>query len=99
MPNGDEKDYEKKLEYPFGNESYSEDYTLEDVMHIMNEGDWQSWNEMLEYLRNRGIEDENLDPSEFGHFIDDVMRLNDEGVPFTKDYKEVYRLGHENRPT
>jgi hypothetical protein len=61
------------------------DYQQADVEHVYQRGDWESWDDVIYWLRTKGMEDGHLTPRKVAHMDADFMTLALEGSPFMKD--------------
>ena len=69
-------------------------YGVSDVIGLMRERDWQSWDELLGWLEEqKGHEEADRGTSERdrAELVRDLTRLRDEGHPLPKEAGELYR--------
>jgi hypothetical protein len=84
--------FEDKNE-PYNNPNLNEfeDYSAEDLAHVFHQGDFNSWQDVLDWLHNYGGEDNYLHPGKVKNIHDDITRLQDANEEFSKDPMEVYK--------
>ena len=66
------------------------DYEQSDVKHLLKVRRWHSYDEIIEWLRRDGVADSKLTPSEVGHLIDDLLRLQRRRTEFITDSTRLY---------
>ncbi len=66
-------------------------YDRSDVKHVLDEQKWNSWQEIVRWLRDEGDQDNELTPAEVRHLVEDFDRLDQRGERFSTDVDQVYR--------
>jgi hypothetical protein len=66
------------------------DYEQSDVKHLLKVRRWRSYAEMIDWLRRDGDADSKLTPSEVGHLVEDLSRLQRRGTGFITDPTTLY---------
>jgi hypothetical protein len=66
-------------------------YEETDLAHVLGRRDWRDWDELISWLREQGDNDRRLTPGEVKHMVEDLSRLKEQGVPFTKDPHTLYQ--------
>jgi hypothetical protein len=72
-------------------------YEESDLEHVMRRKDWQNWDELISWLREEGDNDRRLTPGEVKHMVEDLTRLKEQKVPFTKDAHAIYEAARSGR--
>ncbi|MBE0476458.1 MAG: hypothetical protein IBX62_05105 [Coriobacteriia bacterium] len=74
------------------------EYRESDMRLLLHErGDWDDWVGPIRYLHAHGGHDPDIKPSFAQRMMVDLERLYAEGVPFTKQPGEAYRLARGRR--
>lgn len=76
---------------------FSKDYELRDVIVVFSQGQWQSWADVVNWLKTKGPIFDSLAPGEIARMLADFTVLQDEGVGFVSDPGEAYELGQSHR--
>lgn len=76
------------------------DYRESDVTVVLGRGaEWNEWSQAVSWLRQEGIRE---DQTRSGHVRDLMMRdfeqLQRDGVPFTHEPGEAFKLARSHRP-
>jgi len=70
-------------------------YAVSDVKRILDERDWQSWDELLGWLRDEPIDTPGgFSATDREELLRDLTRLRDEGQELLKRPGELYRAVH-----
>ncbi len=72
-------------------------YHPSDVEVLFRRGNWQNWDDAIQWLEENGEADEDVGSSEARAMREDLLRLRDAGFRFTHKPDEVYRMAHEHR--
>jgi sugar/nucleoside kinase (ribokinase family) len=78
---------------------FSKDYELGDVIVVFQQRPWQSWAELVDWLKANGPQFDWLTPGEIARMLADFSVLNDENIPFVSDPGEAYELAQAHRRT
>jgi hypothetical protein len=73
------------------------DYQCSDIETVFRQSDWQNWDDIINWLRDTGVEHRGLTPGEIVTMADDLSRLKQERVPFTRDSHRVFEITHKYR--
>lgn len=80
-----------------GGKQWEADYTQSDIEVVLSRGDWQSWDEAIQWLEEFGEEDNELTPGEAVAMAQDLRELRDQGEPYSSDPEEVFNKAHQYR--
>ncbi len=72
---------------------YSEhenDYRQSDVRVVCERGDWESWDDVIGWLEDKGERDDELGPGEAGHMLADFREARRCHDMFSEDPAELY---------
>ena len=76
----------------------SRDYRESELRIVLKErGTWRRWNDVARWLHSEGRRDRDLKPSVAQLMLDDIDNLVMDGVPFTDDPGEAFKLAHAHR--
>lgn len=67
------------------------DYDRAVVEYVLRDRRWQSWNELLEWLRAEGIDDPYLGQGEVQALRQDAEQAAARAAPFTNDADRLWR--------
>ena len=76
---------------------FAKDYELRDVVAVYDQGPWNSWSDIVDWLKTDGIESSGLALGELARMIADFGVLADDCVPFATDPGVAYELAQEHR--
>lgn len=79
------------------NKKTQKDYDESDMKVVYSRGLWESWDDIVGWLKESGEEDNELTPGEVEYLIKDIENLKNKGIEFTYDYKQAYDLAKKNR--
>lgn len=65
------------------------DYDVTDIERLMGKRDWQSYDEVIQWLEVKGDADRRFTPGEVRRMIDDFSRLRDSKKPFFHDPEKL----------
>jgi hypothetical protein len=74
------------------NKDYEQRYTKSDLEVVFRRGEWRSWNEVIDWLKEHGEADNELTPGEVIAMKRDLEQLKQQGKPFTADVDAIYQL-------
>jgi hypothetical protein len=74
------------------NKDKEESYQRSDVEVVFRRGDWHSWDEVIDWLGDRGEADNELTPGEVIAMKEDFENLKKQGEKFTNDPDAVFRM-------
>ncbi|HEX2924115.1 MAG TPA: hypothetical protein VHS06_12565 [Chloroflexota bacterium] len=91
---------EKKTEgvkvHKTGKKSWEHKYDLSDMQAVYRRGHWNSWDEIIGWLKAHGEGDNELTPGETAAIVEDLQGVRDARVPFTNDPRKAYDLVFEH---
>jgi hypothetical protein len=75
-----------------------EGYEKADFDVLYRRHHWHSWDEVIHWLRTKGVDDRDITPGEVDHMAADIQILKDDDIRFTDDPGRAYHLarGHCN---
>jgi len=73
------------------------DYESSDVRDAYQHAHPRSWQDLINYLKSRGLTTWHLTPGEDAHLIADLEATEKAGVPFTDNWEEAYRTLKSHR--
>jgi hypothetical protein len=71
-------------------------YHRHTVEYVFEEGPWEGWSELLEWLRADGVSDPQLDPDALRGLRQDAEQAVEVGAPFPRDAEELWTVLREN---
>ena len=74
------------------NKDIEQHYTKSDLEVVFRRGEWSSWNEVIDWLKEHGEADNELTPGEVIAMKRDLEQLKQQGKQFTADADAVYKL-------
>lgn len=80
-----------------GNKQWERDYGEGDIEVVLSRGDWQDWDDAINWLEENGEQDNELTPGEAVAMAEDLRDLRDQGEPYSNDPNEVYNKAHQYR--
>lgn len=80
-----------------GNKQWEQDYGEGDIEVVLSRGDWQSWDEAINWLEESGEEDNELTPGEAVAMAEDLRKLREQGEPYSSNSADVYKKAHRYR--
>lgn len=80
-----------------GNKQWERDYGKGDIEVVLSRGDWQDWDDAINWLEENGEQDNELTPGEAVAMAEDLRDLRDQGEPYSNDPNKVYKIAHQYR--
>ena len=80
-----------------GNKEWGKDYGKGDMEAVYRRGDWQSWDQIINWLEESGESDNELTPGEVVAMKEDISKLRQQGEDFIEDPDEAFAMAHKNR--
>lgn len=80
-----------------GNKQWERDYGEGDIEVVLSRGDWQDWDDAINWLEENGEQDNELTPGEAVAMAEDLRDLRDQGEPYSSNSAEVYKKAHKFR--
>lgn len=78
---------------------FAKDYELRDVAVVFTKGPWNSWRDLVHWLKTDGLTQSGFALGELARMIADFGVLDEENVPFVTDPGIAYELAQEHRRT
>ncbi|MGE5307867.1 MAG: hypothetical protein ACM3OC_02125 [Deltaproteobacteria bacterium] len=75
----------------------TKDYAMSDVEAVWRRGDFNSYQEVEQWLKARGNADNELTPGEVMAMEEDIMKLEQQNAQFTKDPDQAFTMMHKGR--
>ncbi len=79
------------------NRNMSKDYDASDVKHVMHQMQFNSWDQIVDWLQKHGMNDNELTPSEAQNMMNDFQQLAMRNEPFTMDPDEAMKMAKKHR--
>ncbi len=80
-------------EEEYGGEMDTEkSYDESDIEKVYSKGDFNSWDEIVDWLEKSGETDMDLTPEKAKDMTEDFRKLSDDGVEFTKNPHDAFGL-------
>jgi isopropylmalate/homocitrate/citramalate synthase len=73
------------------------DYTPQDIRHILVQANFHFWGEVVDWLQKNGATDTELTPQKVNLIMRDFRKLSDEGTEFTTNPEEAESLAKDTR--
>ena len=75
-------------------------YQRADFEVLYHRDHWHSWDEEIDWLRTKGMDDTDLTEGEAAHMAADIKLLRNDHIRFTDDPQHAYHLAksHCNHP-
>lgn len=70
------------------------DYTKADVQVVFKRGDWQNWDEAIDWLETEGERDNELQGKKVNAMIKDFRRMQEQGAKMPPDPDKVFTVAH-----
>lgn len=74
------------------NKDMEQSYTSSDLEVLFRRGEWRSWKEAIDWLKDHGEADNELTPGEVIAMKQDLEQLAQQGKPFTAHAGAVYQM-------
>jgi hypothetical protein len=71
---------------------WTNSYQKADFEVLYRRDNWRSWEEVIHWLRTKGMKDRDITPGEANHIAADIQLLKDDDVRFTDDAGRAYHL-------